>query len=193
MAPSKSEILREEAQDSKNRIIIPEIITSKHEPVLEKPSKAFSIKDIISENNEKVEEAKTEESPVQKDNSVKQEEFTPVAFESAWKDFTDQLAGEGTRIVSMFKAIKPEVINDQTIRIHLNNMTQKETFILNYKQRLVAFLESRFILYDLDIETIVDLSENEEILYTDDQKYNYLFNKYPILKEMKNTFKLDIN
>jgi len=72
-------------------------------------------------------------------------------------------------------------------------MTQKETFVLNYKQRLITFLENRFILSDTDIESIVDLSDNNEILYTDDQKFNYLFNKYPILKEMKNTFKLDIN
>jgi DNA polymerase-3 subunit gamma/tau len=190
--PSKSEILREKVQDSDNNVIISEIKPSKHEPVLEKPSKAFSIKDIISENIEKVEEVKTD-MPVQEHNSLQREEFNPVAFESAWKEFTDQLSGEGTRIVSMFKAIKPEVINDQTIRIHLNNMTQKETFVLNYKQRLITFLENRFILSDTDIESIVDLSDNNEILYTDDQKFNYLFNKYPILKEMKNTFKLDIN
>jgi DNA polymerase-3 subunit gamma/tau len=190
--PSKSEILREKVQDSDNNVIISEIKPSKHEPVIEKPSKAFSIKDIISENIEKVEEVKTD-MPVQEHNSLQREEFNPVAFESAWKEFTDQLSGEGTRIVSMFKAIKPEVINDQTIRIHLNNMTQKETFVLNYKQRLITFLENRFILSDTDIESIVDLSDNNEILYTDDQKFNYLFNKYPILKEMKNTFKLDIN
>jgi hypothetical protein len=29
-------------------------------------------------------------------------------------------------------------------------------------------------------------------LYSDDQKLNYLINKYPILKDMKKTFNLDI-
>ena len=38
------------------------------------------------------------------------------------------LKGEGTRIISMFKSIKPEVENDQTIKIHLSNAAQKDTF-----------------------------------------------------------------
>ncbi len=92
----------------------------------------------------------------------------------------------------MFKSIKPELENDQTIKIHLSNAAQKDTFILNYKPKLISFLENRFILPDIDIETSVDLSDTSEILYSDEQKLNYLINKYPILKEMKKTFNLDI-
>ena len=92
----------------------------------------------------------------------------------------------------MFKSIRPELENDQTIKIHLSNAAQKDTFILNYKPKLINFLESKFILSDIDIETIVDLSETSEILYSDEQKLNYLINKYPILKDMKKTFNLDI-
>ena len=93
----------------------------------------------------------------------------------------------------MFKAIKPEVENDQTVRIHLSNAAQKDTFVQNYKQRLLSFLERKFILSEFDIETTVDLSESNEILYTDEQKSTYLFNKYPVLKEMKKNFNLDIS
>ena len=32
------------------------------------------------------------------------DEFSLEAFESAWQEFTDQLKGEGTRIISMFKS-----------------------------------------------------------------------------------------
>ena len=120
------------------------------------------------------------------------EEFTPKSFEIAWQEFTNQLKGDGTRIVSMFKSIRPELENDQTIKIHLSNAAQKDTFILNYKPKLISFLESKFILSDIDIETTVDLSETNDILYSDEQKLNYLINKYPILKEMKKTFNLDI-
>jgi len=119
-------------------------------------------------------------------------EFTPEAFEAAWNDFTGLLKGEGTRIISMFKSIKPEVENDHLIKIHLSNATQKDTFILNYRQRLVTFLENRFKMPEFDIETSVDLTETNEILYSDEQKQNYLFNKYPILKEMKKNLNLDI-
>jgi hypothetical protein len=162
-------------------------------PVIEKPSKTFSIKEIISEDSKPL--AKLVEIPDQPlaDAHLKQkDEFSPEVFETAWNEFTNQLKGEGTRIISMFKSIRPEVENNQTIKIHLSNAAQKDTFVQNYKQRLITFLENKFILSGIDIETAVDLSETNEILYSDEQKYNYLFTKYPILKEMKKTFNLDI-
>jgi DNA polymerase-3 subunit gamma/tau len=191
--PSKSEIIRQEVHLSEKKVINQEAKSGKHDPVIEKPSKTFSIKEIISEDIKPAE--KNEERSVLNDPEVHLKprvEFTPQAFETAWQEFTDHLKGEGTRIVSMFKSIRPELENDQTIKIHLSNAAQKDTFILNYKPKLINFLESKFILSDIDIETIVDLSETSEILYSDEQKLNYLINKYPILKDMKKTFNLDI-
>jgi DNA polymerase-3 subunit gamma/tau len=191
--PSKSEIIREEVQLSGKKVINQEAKSGKHDPVIEKPSKTFSIKEIISEDIKPSE--KHEERSALNDPEVHLKprvEFTPQAFETAWQEFTDHLKGEGTRIVSMFKSIRPELENDQTIKLHLSNAAQKDTFILNYKSKLINFLESRFILSDMEIETIVDLSETSEILYSDEQKLNYLINKYPILKDMKKTFNLDI-
>ena len=191
--PSKSEIIRQEVHLSEKKVINQEAKSGKHDPVIEKPSKTFSIKEIISEDIKPAE--KNEERSVLYDPEVHLKpkvEFTPQAFETAWQEFTDHLKGEGTRIVSMFKSIRPELENDQTIKIHLSNAAQKDTFILNYKPKLINFLESKFILSDIDIETVVDLSETSEILYSDEQKLNYLINKYPIMKDMKKTFNLDI-
>ena len=187
--PSKSEILRQEVQPSESKLSG----SGHHDPIIEKPSKTFSIKDIISEDIKPA--GKQEEKSVINEPEVRlkaKEDFTPEAFEAAWQLFTDQLKGEGPRIISMFKAIKPELENDQTIRIHLSNAAQKDTFILNYRPRLVSFLESRFVMTGIDIETAVDLTESNEILYSDEQKLNYMVNKYPVLKEMKKTFNLDI-
>ena len=191
--PSKSEILREDISISEKKVISQDRTAGKHDPVIEKASKKFSIKDIISEDTRPAE--KNAEETVLNDPEVPirpKDEFTPEAFEVAWNNFTDQLKGEGTRIVSMFKSIRPELENDRFLRIHLNNAAQKDTFILNYKPKLVSFLEERFGLTELDIETTVDLSEESDLLYSDEQKLNYLINKYPILKEMKKSFNLDI-
>ena len=191
--PSKSEIIRQEIHQTEKKGTSQEVSSGKHDPVLDKPSKTLSIKDIISEDTKQAE--KPEERSVLNDPEVNirpKEEFTPQAFDAAWQDFTDKLKGEGTRIVSMFKSIRPELENEQTIKIHLSNAAQKDTFILNYRPKLITFLESRFIMSGIDIETMVDLSESNEILYSDEQKLNYLINKYPILKDMKKTFNLDI-
>ena len=191
--PSKSGILRQEIHLSEKVVINRETTSGSHDPVIEKPSKTFSIKEIISEDIE-TGDTKNEKLVLNEpDVHLKpKKEFSPPAFDIAWQEFTDQLKGDGMRIVSMFKSIRTEVEDDQTIKIHLNNATQKDTFILNYKQKLISFLENKFIFSDIDIETTVDLTESNEILYSDDQKLNYLINKYPILKDMKKTFNLDI-
>lgn len=191
--PSKSEIIREESARENRRITSEDQTVHRHDPILEKPSKSFSIKDIMSDDSGGSD--KKELNPdIKVDNAdeVERVEFSSVLFEQAWTDFLSQLNGEGTRIVSMFKAIKPEVENDQTVRIHLSNAAQKDTFVLNYKQRLITFLETRFIMTGVDVETAVDLTEATDILYTDEQKYTYMTNKYPILKDMKKSFNLDL-
>ena len=55
--PSKSEILRQEAQPAEKFFNRQEIPSGKHDPVIEKPSKTFSIKDIISEDNKQLEKS----------------------------------------------------------------------------------------------------------------------------------------
>jgi DNA polymerase-3 subunit gamma/tau len=191
--PSRSGISGHENQIPTGEAARKDLQTGKHTPVYEKPGKTFSIKDIISD--EKPQDEKPEGNDDHEDNesnSASKEIFTPEAFESCWPDFVRQLSGEGSRIISMFKTIKPEVETDQTIRIHLSNATQKDTFIQNYKQRLIIFLQNKFILPEIDIETTIDITESDDMLYTDEQKFTYLFGKYPVLKEMKKNFNLDI-
>ncbi len=191
--PSKSEIIRksEEQPEKQHRHV--DQAPGKHTPVIEKPVKSFSIKNIIAEEEEPREKKNKFPDNIPVDNkSGSKEEFTADAFNSAWFQFTDQLKGEGTRIISMFKTIKPEVDN-QIIRIHLSNAAQKDLFVQDYKHRLYGFLEKKLVMDEVDIETIVDLSDTNEILYSDEQKYNYLVSKYPSLKDLKKVFNLDIS
>ena len=189
--PSHSPVPDPKANPEK-KDLLQEDLAGRHDPVFVKPSKIFSIKDLMSDNEKTVE--KTPDQAEETSNgSIHGDriEFSPEAFEDAWKEFIEQLNGEGPRIMSMFKAIKPEFENENTIRIHLSNAAQKDTFVLNFKQKLINFLQRKFILPELEIETIVDLSESNDVLYTDGQKENHLMNKYPALKEMKKIFNLD--
>ncbi len=182
--PSKSEIIRQAEEPS----------PGKHIPVIEKSPRTFSIREVISdkEKSDKSTVATTSHDE-KKELSGQKMEFTNGAFNSAWQEFVDSLRGEGTRIVSMFKSIHPEVEDEHTIRIHLSNAAQKDIFVQNYKPKLIGFLENKFLVSELDIETSVDLSETNELLYTDEQKYNYLQAKYPVLKDFKKAFNLDIS
>ena len=193
--PSKSEILRQGAEPVERQSQNREAPSVNHIPLIEKPQRSFSIKDIIAE--EPPPPDKTPQ-PVpflikEDDKTVIKAEFGGETFMEAWNDFKETLKGEGTRIISMFKSIQPEIENGNTVKIHLSNAAQKDLFVQNYKQRLTSFLEIRFNNADIDIETTVDLSDTNNLLYSDDQKYNYLATKYPVLKDMKKAFNLDIN
>ena len=192
--PSKSEIIRQKEEPAGKRTKRTDPSSQRHIPVIDKQSKSFSIKEIISDEK-KIPETSISlvDKPDSNIPSEPKEEFNTINFNAAWLEFTDQLKGQGTRIISMFKSIKPELEDEQVIRIHLSNAAQKDLFVQNYKQKLISFLENRFALKDVEIETIVDLSETNEILYSDEQKYNYLVSKYPVLKDLKKTFNLDIN
>ncbi len=106
--------------------------------------------------------------------------------------FIEELHGEGPRVISMFKSIQPEMEDEHTIRIHLSNAAQKDLFIQNYKPKLMNFIESRFIVRSSILIQQSTSTETDELLYTDEQKFNYLQNKYPALKDFKKSFNLDI-
>jgi DNA polymerase III subunit gamma/tau len=191
--PSKSEIIREAQDLTGLKIKQQDFSSGKHTPVIEKHAKSFSIKDIISEEKKATQEYPKPAIEETFNNEVQpSKEFNSQSFEKAWNEFKDSLKGEGTRVISMFKSVTTEVENDQNIKIHLSNAAQKDLFVQNYKQKLVTFLKKRFISQEIDIETVVDLSETNEILYSDEQKYNHLVSKYPGLKDFKKAFNLDI-
>jgi DNA polymerase-3 subunit gamma/tau len=191
--PSKSEIIRETSDLPGIKSKMHDVTSGQHTPVIEKHAKSFSIKNIISDEKKAAQSdiKKIEESEL-KNESGQREEFNTLSFDKAWKEFTDLLKGEGTRVISMFKSVTTELENDHIIKIHLSNAAQKDLFIQNYKQKLTSFLNKRFQSRDIDIETIVDLSETNDLLYSDEQKYNYLVTKYPELKDFKKAFNLDI-
>jgi DNA polymerase-3 subunit gamma/tau len=191
--PSKSEIIRETTDPPGLKERKHDVSSGQHTPVIEKHAKSFSIKNIISEEKKAIDSAiKPSDESELKNKISPTEEFNALSFEKAWNEFTDLLKGDGTRVISMFKSVTTEVDNDHIIKIHLSNAAQKDFFVQNYRQKLVNFLNKRFKSQDIDIDTVVDLSDTNEILYSDEQKYNHLVSKYPELKDFKKAFNLDI-
>jgi len=193
--PSKSEIISKYEEPVRKNPQGNENTPGKHTPVFEKPSKTFSIKEVYSGAEEPSQKISHADISIKNEQTIahsEKVEFNSNNFSAAWQQFIDNLKGEGTRIISMFKTIKPEMTDEHTVLIHLSNAAQKDTFVMNYKQKLENFLENRFLVSELEVETTIDQSDANELLYSDEQKYTYLQNKYPALKDFKKTFNLDI-
>lgn len=196
LPPSKSEIVRESENPERRASSKNPDSVSRHQPHVEKEIRSFSIREIISDAEEpqaiNLQNMSSVPDNLSSDDETKID-LTVDTLATAWQEFIDELKDEGPRIISMFKSIKTELEEDNTIRIFLTNAAQKDIFVQDYKQNLSNFLLSRFRIRNLEIETSVDQIEDNEILYTDEQKYNYLQSKYPELKEFKKTFNLDIS
>ena len=191
--PSRSEIIRETEEPHEIKVSGRDASQGKHAPVIDKPKRSISIKNIISDERKAFEnDSKPESQPSLDSPKGPLGELSASSFEKAWAAFTDQVKGDGTRVVSMFKSIRTELENDKTIILHLTNAAQKDLFNQNYRQKLLGFLANKLDMKGADIETVVDLSETNDILYTDEQKYNYLSSKYPGMKDFRKAFNLDI-
>jgi DNA polymerase-3 subunit gamma/tau len=191
--PSRSGNIIKSVEKQEDKPTHYQLIPNKPESIKEKQSKTVSIKDIISEENEPYDRSTFAENlKVETGKDELSEGLDEISFSKAWLDFTGEVVSDGPRVASMFKSIKPEFQNDNIIILHLSNAAQKDMFNQNYKQKMINFLEIRFRSGKIDIDTVVDLSEANDILYSDEQKYNFLSSKYPIIKEMKKNFNLDI-
>jgi DNA polymerase III subunit gamma/tau len=169
-----------------------QLIPPKPEPVREKESRTFSIKNIISEESGPYGKKESHENiPVENNGKEKKLQLTEESFSLVWKEFTEEVISDGPRVASMFKSIKPELQNEGKVFLHLSNAAQRDMFDQAYKQKLTLYIESRTNEKKINIETIVDLSEANEILYSDEQKFNYLSTKFPVIKEIKKAFNLD--
>lgn len=202
--PSKSEIIRQaETETQADKRIT---ATPSHIPVVEKPPRTFSIRDVITDTKPSADSkpggpdkdaagpdaaAPNTADPDTADSGMPSMELNEDNFAIVWKEFRDGLSNEGPRIISMFKSLKFKIEDDCTIRIFFTNASQKDLFNENYRHRMLKLLKSRFPEDDIDIETAVDISESRESPYTDEQKYNYLKNKYPTMKDFIKTFNLD--
>jgi DNA polymerase-3 subunit gamma/tau len=190
---SRSESIGKPAENQEENKSHHQLIPDKPVQTKEREPKAVSIKNIVSEEPGHYERTVSqEEIPIGKSKDSLAEEINENSFTVVWKDFTNEMIPDGPRVVSMFKTIKPELVDGETILFHMSNAAQRDMFDHNYKQKLINYLEIRFKTKNIGIETIVDLSEENEILYSDEQKYNFLSTKYPIIKEMKKAFNLDI-
>ncbi|HVN59483.1 MAG TPA: DNA polymerase III subunit gamma/tau [Bacteroidales bacterium] len=156
-------------------------------------SRSFSVRDVISEDPEAYRDnsGNTEHESVAGHGESTGEEFSNEKFMEAFRSFAEMVADDSPRVASMFKSITTEIISGSSVTLHLSNSAQRDLFVQNYRQKLVLYLENIFGTNTPEIDAKVDQSESDEIIYSDEQKYNYLVSKYPSIKEIRKAFNLD--
>ena len=196
--PSKSELLREQTAAPEDGSGQKKVTQEKPFPVPEKENRSFSIKEIISEDQRPYnKEINNDNNYLDSDPEPDSEHLTNQVqlnqekFDAAWLEFKKENSNDSPRVAGMLKSIISEVHGDNSITLHLSNTAQCDMFNQNYKQKLSAFLEKQFYTAGLTITTVVDTVDTGGIIYSDEQKYNYLTGKFPAIIEIRKAFNLD--
>ncbi|GAB3313957.1 DNA polymerase III subunit gamma/tau [Larkinella ripae] len=119
----------------------------------------------------------------------------PFIFEqlkAAWSTFTrlrDQQGGSQTEQVMLNREF---ILDDKTIHIALDNSLQAN-LLNDLRQDLLTYLRQELQNSHIQLESTVAVQESRRMIYTPQDKFNYLAEKNPALLELKRTLGLDVD
>lgn len=117
----------------------------------------------------------------------------PVTIEQLkkeWNNFTNSLKQEGRD--REFNTLNQEVVFDEnlSIKLTLPNSFQSLT-IEGLQQELLTYLRMKLNNSKIQLITEIEKVENKKLIYTNSEKFEYLAEKYPNLKDLKSRLDLD--
>jgi hypothetical protein len=124
-------------------------------------------------------------------NEILGQTFDMSQLLNAWKDFADSV--EAAQLKSALSVREPMLDEEFNVIYNLDNEVQRQRIVLDLKPKLLAHLHAALRNEKIMVEFIV--TENkDEILnkpYTNQEKFNALAAKYPVLGIMKQRLGLD--
>jgi hypothetical protein len=115
--------------------------------------------------------------------------FTPEQLQTAWNDYAEQRKKFQAEYQLLTQPY--DLLEGKTIQVYLHHPVQ-ETMLNNLRIELSTFLRDR--LKNSSIQLVGKMIAEEEakkVYYTNREKFDYLVEKNPILKELKDRLGLD--
>ncbi len=142
--------------------------------------KTLKLTDLLK--TDKKEEAK--QAAVEK---VMTESYTEQQLRQAWDEFAGtrkHLQAESQMLSQAYE------IKDHVIIVTLLSPVH-ESMLNNIKMELAAFLRDKVRNTSIQITGLLTTSDDKKVIYTNRDKFDYLAEKNPILKELKDRLGLD--
>lgn len=115
------------------------------------------------------------------------EPFTPEQLHLVWGDFAEQRKKYQAEYHLL---IQPFEVRESQIVIHLLSSVQ-ENLLSNFKADLIAYLRASLKNNSITVSGELKEAEEKQILYTPRDKFEYLLEKNPLLKSMRDRLGLD--
>lgn len=122
---------------------------------------------------------------------LKNQKFTNEQLLEAWKTFADSV--EAAQLKSALSVREPQLLDNNRVEYNLDNEVQRQRIILDLKPKLLGHLHAALHneLIDIDFRVTENKEEIMNKPYTDQEKFNTLAAKYPVLTALKQRFGLD--
>jgi hypothetical protein len=135
--------------------------------------------------------------PVEVDGSDKSEliessiseDFSKDDLDKIWQEFVD-IRKENGKDQEVMLLKEAYTLEDTKVILKLSNEVLKYTFN-NIKVELQGFLRANLHNNKIVVDSIIEEIENEDMMYTNKEKFEHLAKKYPALKELQQKLGLD--
>ncbi|MCG8311537.1 MAG: hypothetical protein MI975_29390 [Cytophagales bacterium] len=140
-----------------------------------------SIRENISQKENSTQEAQI---------SIGTDPVTPEQLKDEWNKFAEELKKKGRE--REYNTLNQQVVfnDDLSINLTIPNSFQSLT-IEGLQQELLTHLRTKLNNRDIRLITEIEKIEDKKLIYTNSEKFDYLAEKYPKLKELKARLDLD--
>lgn len=150
------------------------------------------MKNVIQTKVEKIETTDTEELSVEKTQTHYSELNTDKLID-VWKEFAESISKQMPRMHQVLVSHLPEKIDDFILLIKLDNTSQQKDFAEKIQARLSGFLIQKLELQQIEIKIeVVEELSTQNLIYTSQDKYNYLAEQNESIHTLRKIFNLDI-
>jgi hypothetical protein len=118
------------------------------------------------------------------------EPFTPEQLHKVWLDFAEQ---RRKFQVEYQLLLQPYTLNESQVTVMLYNHVQ-ESSLNSIRAELGAYLREQLRNGSIQVMSeFVKEGESKKIIYTNREKFDYLVEKNPVLRELKDRLGLDVD
>lgn len=119
------------------------------------------------------------------------DEFNFETLQKHWKSFIDKISKEGK--INLYTTLNNGVLelDGYKVVIKVDNQLQVEN-INSVKEDLMQYIRAKLNNYQIFLETQVVKMEKKDLMYTAQDKFNYLVKEYPQLDTLKKELGLEL-
>ncbi|WP_017733891.1 hypothetical protein [Nafulsella turpanensis] len=143
-------------------------------------------KKVVPQQGEKKEEGEILSPAIQGPD----QEYTPEELLGAWKEYAEQLKAAGRQGEYVILKETPDLAENHAVLVRVTNSVQQD-FFEKARAGAQVFLRQKLRNSQISLSCKMVKEEEGKRLYTAQEKFGYLLQKYPQLQELKNRLGLE--